>query len=148
MGVVESKVENRKESTEEKVGEGVGGVGGALLGGALGSAAGPVGTIVGGIAGAVGGWWAGEKVGRSLENWDEHETYYRSHYKGLDNRVKSYDDARVGYAVGHLAGRNPDYASRSWTDVEPELRGNWKYDRDFDTMSPYIREGYNRSVRL
>lgn len=148
MGVIESKVENRTESTEEKIGEGVGGVSGMLLGAGLGSAAGPVGTIIGGIAGAAGGWWAGEKVGRSIENWDEHETYYRSHWENTPNRTGDFDDAKVGYAVGHLAGRNPDYASRSWEDVSDDLRGNWSYDRDFDTMSPYIREGYNRSIRL
>jgi uncharacterized protein YcfJ len=148
MGVVESKLENRAESTEEKVGEGVGGVGGALLGAGLGSAAGPVGTIIGGIAGAAGGWWAGENVCRSFERWVEHVAYYRTHYDSVEDRLDSYDDARVGYAVGHIAGRNPDYRSRDWTDIEPELRSNWNYDRDFDTMSPYVREGYNRSVRL
>lgn len=148
MGIVESKAENRVESTEEKVGEGVGGVGGALVGAGLGSAAGPVGTIIGGIAGALGGWWAGEKVGRSIDRWDEHDAYYRTHWKNVPNRLDNYDEARVGYAVGHLAGRNPDYKRREWDDVEVELRDNWNYDRDFDTMSPYVREGYKRSVRL
>ena len=148
MGIVESQTENRAESTEEKVGEGVGGVGGALLGAGLGTAAGPVGTIIGGIAGAVGGWWAGEKVGRSIDRWDEHDPHYRTHWEGTSNRVDRYDDARVGYAVGHVAGRNPDYKSRSWEEVEADLRNNWKHDRDFDTMSPYVREGYNRSARL
>lgn len=130
----------------EQAGEGVGGIGGTLAGAGIGSAFGPVGTVVGGIAGAVGGWWAGEKAGRALEDLGEHEDYYRSRHRELGRTDIEYDEARVGYGVGHVAGRNPDYKGRAWEDVETDLRRGWKYrDRDFDTMRPFVREGWEHT---
>ncbi|CAN5196447.1 hypothetical protein BH20GEM2_BH20GEM2_18530 [soil metagenome] len=146
--VIESDRENRRESTEEKVGEGVGGVGGALGGAALGSAVGPIGTILGAIAGGAGGWWAGEKAGRAAEGdhyTEEHDRAYRSHWESdkRPDRVGDYDRARVGYGVGHYAGKNPQWKGRKFEDIEPEIKRNWKYqDADYDTMRPYVREGY------
>ena len=140
---------DRNEGTAEKVGEGVGGVGGALAGAGIGSAVGPIGTILGGIAGAVGGWWAGEKAGRAIEDMDEHEPYYRDRFESAsDKRDVTYDDARIGYGVGHIAGRNPDYRGRSFDEVEADVRRGWKHDRyQYDTMRPYIREGYEHTSR-
>jgi hypothetical protein len=132
----------------EQTGEGVGGIGGTLGGAAIGSALGPVGTIVGGIAGAVGGWWAGEKAGRAIEDSSKHDDYYRSHYKTVGRDDIDYDTARIGYSVGHVAGRNPDYRSRSFDDVETDLRRGWKdSDRDYDSLRPFVREGFNRSSK-
>ena len=131
----------------EQAGEAVGGIGGTLAGAALGSAAGPLGTIIGGIAGAVGGWWAGEKAGRSVEDWADHEPYYKEHYASVGEPGVAYDAAKVGYGVGHVAGRNPDYAGKAFDDVEADLRTNWKYDADYDTMRPYVRTGYARSSK-
>lgn len=130
----------------EQAGEGVGGIGGTLAGAGLGSLAGPVGTIIGGIAGAAGGWWAGEKVGRAAEDMSEHEPHYREHYRANPREGLGYDDARVGYGIGHIAGRNPDYRNRSFDEVEPTLRGNWRSDEhDYETMRPYVRKGYERT---
>lgn len=148
--IMETDTENRRESTEEKVGEGVGGVGGAALGAGLGSAAGPIGTILGGIAGAVGGWWAGEKAGRAVANWnDDDDKHFRSHYDTVDDDISSYDDARVGYAVGSAAAQHPGYRDSSFDDIEADLRHgfttrNDDWDHSYDEMRPYIREGYDR----
>ncbi len=132
----------------EQLGEGVGGIGGALAGAGLGSAAGPVGTIIGGIAGAAGGWWAGEKVGRAAEDMDRHEPHYREHYNANRRDNIEYDDARVGYGVGHIAGRHPEYRGRPFDEVEPTLRDNWGDDRhDYESMRPYVQEGYERTSR-
>lgn len=132
----------------EQVGEGVGGIGGTLAGAGIGSLAGPVGTIIGGIAGAVGGWWAGEKAGRAVEDMGEHDDYYRRRYESTARRDLPYDDARVGYTVGHVAGRNPDYRGRSFDEVESDVRRGWRHERhDYDTMRPYIREGYEHTSR-
>ena len=132
----------------EQAGEGVGGIGGTLAGAGIGSLAGPIGTIVGGIAGAVGGWWAGEKAGRALEDADKHEDHYRTHHRNLGRTDVDYDTARIGYGVGHIAGRNPDYRTRSFDDVETDLRRGWTdKDRDYDSMRPFVREGYERSSR-
>ena len=133
----------------EQAGEGVGGIGGTLGGAAIGSAFGPVGSIIGGIAGAVGGWWAGEKAGRALEDASKHEDYYREHYRTAGTRDVDYDSARIGYGLGHVAGRNPDYRTRSFDDVEADLRRGWTdEERDYDSMRPFVREGYERSSRL
>ena len=136
----------------EQAGEGVGGIGGTLAGAAIGSAAGPIGTIIGGIAGAAGGWWAGEKAGRALEDMGDHEPEYKKHYE--TNRTDatrnlSYDDARVGYSVGHMAGRNPDYKGRSFDEVETDLRTGWRDDgrHDYDSLRPFVRHGYERTSR-
>lgn len=136
----------------EQTGEGVGGIGGTLAGAAIGSAAGPIGTIIGGIAGAAGGWWAGEKAGRALEDMGEHEPEYRKHYetsRSDTRRDLTFDDARVGYSVGHMAGRNPDYKGRSFDEVETDLRSGWRDDtgRDYETLRPYVRHGYERTSR-
>lgn len=130
----------------EQLGEGVGGIGGTLAGAGIGSAAGPIGTIIGGIAGAIGGWWAGEKVGRAAEDWGEHEDYYRDHWKANRREDLEFDDARVGYGVGHIAGRHPDYQGRTFETVEPEIRNNWAYERhEYETLRPYVRHGYLRT---
>lgn len=135
----------------EQVGEGVGGIGGTLAGAAIGSAAGPVGTIIGGIAGAAGGWWAGEKAGRAVEDMGEHDPEYRKHYEtsGTErDRNLTYEDARVGYTVGHMAGRNPDYRGRKFEDVETDLRSGWRgTNYEYDTMRPFVRHGYERTSR-
>ncbi|MEX1184856.1 MAG: hypothetical protein WEF86_16740 [Gemmatimonadota bacterium] len=133
----------------EQAGEGVGGIGGTLAGAGIGSAAGPVGTIIGGIAGALGGWWAGEKAGRALEDMGDHEDHYRRHHRGLGSSDIEYDEARLGYGVGHAAGRNPDYQGRPFDEVETDLRRGWKHDRrDYDSMRPFVRTGYERTSQL
>jgi hypothetical protein len=133
-------------SAAEQAGEGVGGIGGTLAGAGIGSMAGPVGTVIGGIAGALGGWWAGEKAGRALEDMGDHEDDYRRHHAELGRSDVDYDEARIGYGVGHAAGRNPDYRGRAYPDVEPELRRGWRYDkRDYDAMRPFVQRGYERT---
>lgn len=129
----------------EQAGEAVGGIGGALAGAGLGSAAGPIGTIIGGIAGAAGGWWAGEKVGRAAEDMGKHDTHYREHHRATNSDL-DYDTARIGYGVGHVAGRNPDYRDRPFEEVEPQLRSGWRdTEHDYDTLRPHVREGYERT---
>ena len=142
---------DKRPGAGEQVGEGVGGIGGTLAGAAIGSAAGPVGTIIGGIAGAAGGWWAGEKAGRAVEDMGDHEPEYRKHYETSRTdkaRDMTYDDARVGYTVGHMAGRNPDYEGRKFEEVETDLRTGWNgTDYEYETMRPYVRHGYERTSR-
>lgn len=140
-------VRDENPGAGEQAGEAIGGIGGALAGAGIGSAAGPIGTIIGGIAGAAGGWWAGEKVGRAAEDMGEHEDHYRSHYRGTNSSL-DYDDARVGYGVGHIAGRNPEYRGREFDEVEPQLRAGWNDpDREYDELRPYVREGFRRTSK-
>jgi len=154
---MKTKTTWRREGTEEthdehpgageQAGEAVGGIGGTLAGAAIGSVAGPVGTLLGGIAGAAGGWWAGEKAGRAAEDMDEHDEFYRVHYAKNRHAQFEYDTARLGYGVGHVAGRNPDYSGKSFDQVEDDLRRGWKHDRyDYETMRPYVRSGFERTM--
>ena len=139
---------DRNPGAAEQAGEGVGGIGGTLAGAGIGSLAGPIGTVIGGIAGAVGGWWAGEKAGRSLEDMPQHEEHYRTHHRSVGRDDIPYDDARLGYGLGHAAGRNPDYRGRSFDDVESDLRAGWRdSSRDYDTMRPFVRTGFERTSR-
>lgn len=139
---------DRNPGKGEKIGEGVGGVGGALAGAGIGSVGGPLGTIIGGIAGAVGGWWAGEKVGRAAEDFGDNESHYREHFNQNKSEKLRWDDAQIGYGVGHVAGRNPAYRGQSFDKIEPELRRGWTdRDRDFETMRPYVQHGFERTSR-
>jgi hypothetical protein len=131
----------------EQAGEAIGGIGGTVAGAALGSLAGPIGTIVGGIAGAVGGWWAGEKAGRAAEDMDDHDTFYRDHWDQNRREDLEYEDARIAYGVGHIAGRNPDYAGLPYEEIEPDIKRGWNWkQRDFEIMQPYVRCGYDRTM--
>ena len=131
----------------EQAGEAVGGIGGTLAGAGIGSAAGPIGTIIGGIAGAVGGWWAGEKAGRAVSDMGKHEDHYREHHRATSSDV-DYEEARIGYGVGHTAGRNPEYRERSFEEVEPELKAGWtETDHEYERQRPYVREAYERTRR-
>lgn len=133
----------------EQAGEGVGGIGGTLAGAGIGSLAGPIGTVLGGIAGAVGGWWAGEKAGRAVEDATSHDDDYRRDFEAQPNRTMEYDDARIGYGIGHVAGANPSYRGSSFDAVETDIRRGWKHDRyRYDDMRPYVQRGFERSSRI
>lgn len=139
-------VRDKNPGAGEQAGEGIGGIGGTLAGAGIGSVAGPIGTIIGGIAGAVGGWWAGEKAGRAVEDMGDHDDHYRRHYTENRREDLEYDQARVAYGLGHVAGHNPDYRDRPFEEVETDLRSGWKSDaRDYDSVRPYVRYGYERS---
>jgi hypothetical protein len=138
---------DRNPGAGEQAGEAIGGIGGALAGAGIGSAAGPIGTIIGGIAGAAGGWWAGEKAGRAVEDMGNHDEHYRTHHRTTDTDL-TYDEARVGYGVGHIAGRNPDYRGRSFEEVESELRAGWtETDHEYERMRPHVRKGYETTSK-
>lgn len=145
---------NQDDDTGELVGRGVGGLGGAVVGGATGAVAGPVGMIIGGIAGATGGWWAGERVAEVVDEMSARdEAHFREHFESTERGVPRYEDARVGYLVGSVAGRNPGYRDRGFEEIEVDLRHGFvvqddDWDHTYDEMRPYIREGYTRTRML
>jgi hypothetical protein len=82
---------------------------------------------------------------------NEDDSYFRSHYESSPNRLadRSYEHARPAYQLGHVASRNPDYANRSWNEVESDLQRGWNADAsrqygDWSTVRPYASEGFNR----
>ena len=139
-------------SVADQVGEGVGSIGGMLAGAAIGTVGGPIGTLIGGVAGAVGGWWAGRAVTEAASAMtSDDDAHYREHYESAPNRLadRGYEDVRPAYQLGHVAAYNPDYANRSWNDVEPELERGWSSDAsrrygEWSTVRNYASEGFNR----
>ena len=141
----------------DEVGEAVGGVSGVVTGAAIGSLGGPIGTVIGGIAGAVGGWWAGRAVSEAAKNYThEDDTFYRDHYEHESDRRladRSYEQVRPAYQLGHVAGRNPEYAGRSFDTVEPDLRRGWDsatsaQHGDWEQVRGYARDAYARSAAM
>jgi hypothetical protein len=137
----------------DEIGEAVGGISGVLTGAALGSLGGPIGTIIGGIAGAVSGWWAGRAISEAASHTtNDDDEYYRTHYESAGSTAASrtYDDVRPAYHLGHIAGRNPDYKTRSFDEVETDLRHGWTGDvtqqhGQWNEVRDYARHGYERA---
>jgi len=138
-------------SHADELGEATGGISGVLVGAGIGSAAGPIGTLIGGIAGALGGWWTGRAISEAagaLTHADDE--YFREHYEQQKARPadRSYEDARGAYYLGHIAAHNPNFARRSFADLEPELENGWssfaeKFGR-WETVKLYASEGFSR----
>jgi hypothetical protein len=117
---------------------------------ALGALGGPVGLLLGGLAGAIGGWWAGHGVAGAITSDDEEA--FRRDFEGAPVRLadRSYHDVRPAYVAGHLAARNPDYADRSFEEVEPDLRRGWSADvarhcGEWPAMRRYARTAFDRA---
>jgi hypothetical protein len=134
----------------DTVGESAGGFLGGVTGMSLGAMAGPVGLVIGGIAGAVGGWWAGRGIADAMTKKDD--DYFRRHFEqtpeGLADR--GYESVRPAYIAGHLAGRNPDYAGRTFEDIEADLRCGWNADvvrqcADWPAVRGYARAAFDRA---
>jgi hypothetical protein len=137
-------------SVGDEVGEAAGGMSGVRVGAGIGSAAGPVGTLIGGIAGALGGWWAGRAVADAAGTLStEDEAYYRAHYDANPGAAdRPYEQARGAYYLGHIAANNPNFSSREFSEVEPELERGWAGYGDrqgtWIAMRGYAQEGFNR----
>lgn len=134
----------------DHVGEAAGGIGGVTAGAAIGSMAGPLGTVIGGIVGALGGWWTGRAVAEAVTAvTTDDDSYYRTHYESSPSKLadRPYDQVRPAYYLGHIASRNPDYRSRSFDEIETDLRTGWSHNDRFgswDSMRNFASEGYNR----
>lgn len=139
-------------SVGDEVGEAVGGIGGVIAGAEIGAIAGPVGAVIGGIGGAIGGWWSGRAVAEATDAIsNEDEEYYRKIWEGTENRPadRSFENARPAYYLGHVAASNPDYATRSWNDVQQDLSRGWSDEcatryGSWVSVSDYARAGYER----
>lgn len=142
----DANVKSDAENVGEATGSFLGGVGGM----ALGIAGGPVGLVLGAIAGAAGGWWAGKGVADAFTDKD-HEAY-RAHYASSPDRLadRDYELVQPAYVAGHLAGRNPDYAGRSFDQIEPDLQRGWNDDvakkhGSWPAVRGYARAAFDRA---
>jgi hypothetical protein len=108
-------------------------------------------ALLGGLALAAGGWWAGKQLHQAFgEMGEEDETDYRTHFESYPARpdTLTYDRARTGYTLGHVAARNPGYQGRTFDEVEPEIRRGFtgEYAGQYDTLRDFCRYGYERSA--
>ncbi len=134
-------------------GEGLGGAAAGAAGAAIGSFAGPVGTLIGGLAGVVGGWWAGKSAVEASHKYSpEDDRHYRETYESSSSKLadRSYETVRPAYQLGHVAGLNPDYRDRDFSDVESDLEKGWTNDLrakngEWSAVRPYARDAYTRS---
>lgn len=144
------KTPENVKADSETLGEASGGFLGAVGGMSVGILGGPVGLVIGGLAGALGGWWAGREIADSLTSHDD--AAFQEHYASSPARLadRTFDSVRPAYAAGHLAGRNPDYAGRSFEEVEDDLRRGWSGDvaarhGEWPAMRGYARAAFDRS---
>lgn len=152
--------EQRRESDQDEksavpsapaAGAAAGAVGGAAAAATAGTlVAGPLGTIVGALIGAIGGGWAGFGAGEAAQLSDVDEARFRSHFTGDPDRPADlgFERARTAYHLGALAARNPDYAGRSFDEVEPDLRQGWTTEVEgqhgaWGVMRRYARAGFD-----
>ena len=144
------------DTTGDVVGEVTGGVAGAATGAALGSLGGPIGTLIGALAGALGGWWSGRAISEAASSFtNEDDSYYQNYHTTAAGTVAdrgtshAYDDVRPAYQLGHLAGRNPEYANRNFDEIEGDLQRGWTSDvsarhGDWSSVRPYARDAFER----
>jgi hypothetical protein len=128
---------DNKPSTADQIGQAAGGISGVVAGAAIGATAGPLGVLLGGIAGAIGGWWSGRAIAEAAEDiTTADEEYYRADFerrdvdrrasdRGTHDRRSAYADARGAYYLGDVASANPEYAERTFEDVETDLERGW-----------------------
>ena len=149
--------EDAPPSIGDQFGEAAGGISGVLAGAAIGSLGGPIGTVIGGIAGAVGGWWTGRAISEAASNFSHsHDEEFRSDFATRADAVastpyRSYELVRPAYQLGFLASRNPEYAGRSFAEIEPHLERGWNDNAateagDWSAMREYARTAYTRGV--
>ena len=145
--------ENAGPSPADHIGQAAGGITGVFAGAAIGVTAGPIGVLLGGIAGAIGGWWSGRAIVEAAQDiTEDDERYYRSDYERADRRVDlasraRFDEARRAYLLGDIAAANPDYAGRSFDDVERDLALGWSSaagPHAWTTMRNYAGVGFQR----
>lgn len=105
--------------------------------------------VVAGVALVAGGYWASKKLFSaaaelSAEEERDCRTYYETH--AVRSSGVPYSQARTVYVLGYVAGRNPEYAGRGYTDVEPHLRGGYTGSRagSYDTLRDFGQRGYER----
>jgi len=143
-------IPEKVKADTETVGESSGGFLGAVAGMSVGAMGGPVGLVLGGLAGALGGWWAGREISDAITADDDADL--RRHYAESPNRLadRRYEDVSAAYVAGHLAGRNPDYAGRSFEEVEPDLQRGWSAEvvkryGEWPVVRGFARSAFDRA---
>lgn len=109
-------------------------------------AAGPAGRALLALA-ARGGWWAGDRVLEALASWSpEDDRAYREDFRRSDGSAHHYEEARIGYVLGHIAGHNPTCWSKPFEEIDRMLaEGSKGAGIDHERLRPYMKAGFERA---
>lgn len=142
----------------EQLGEQLGETAGRMAGRATDAAMNVAGTIFGNAMEALGGWWSSDQARQAGSSFGpDQDRQARVHFEGRAGEAGSggtgatagYDDVRPLYQFGHVAAHNPDYAGRSFREVEPQLEAAWREDQttrygDWPRVRDYVGQGYEQ----
>lgn len=153
--------QDRREGPFEQLGE--------TVGGAVGKAAGRMNDMALGAFGSVletlGDWWSSSDARQASGAFDERvdgdcRQHFEQRSRGATSGsagtasgtagatgASSYDGARPAYQFGYVAGRNPEYQSRPFDQVEADVERAWRQagsDRlgDWSDVRENVRYGY------
>jgi hypothetical protein len=139
------------EQLGEQIGETLGETAGRMAGRATDAAMNVAGTLFGSALESLGDWWTTDQAkdaGRSFG--DDQDRQARVHFEAkAEGGASGYDDARPLYQFGHVAAHNPDYAGRSFRDVEPQLERAWREEQttrygDWPRVREYVGHGFEQ----
>jgi len=82
----------------------------------------------------------GEKL-TGITRFEDFDTDFRTHYKGLKLKDSSYDDYLPVYRFGYGLGTNDKYRMGEWSSFEPEVRRTW------ETKNPGTWEEFKDAIR-
>jgi hypothetical protein len=118
-----------------------GGLTGCLAGAAIGAAAG---GPAGAAAGAIVGGTAGAGIGAAID-FSEVEPEFRSEWEaGPDRDRYRWEQAAPAYRYGWEGFDRPEYRSRSWDEVRPDLERGWREPGPWSEYEPLVRRGWER----
>jgi hypothetical protein len=137
---------DEKRGPFEQLGESVGEAAGRVAGRMTDLGMDVAGSLFGNAVAALGDWWGSPEARDAERSFGEREPDARRHHEtsGAD---RPYDEVRPLYRLGHVAAHNPDYAGRSFRDVEPQLERAWneseaKRQGDWTRVRPYVGHGF------
>lgn len=108
--------------------------------------AGPAGRALLALA-SHGAWWAGDRVLEALAAWSpEDDRAYREDFRDSDGGAHHYEEARIGYVLGHIAGHNPTCWAKPFEDIDRILMvGSTAAGIDHERLRPYMKAGFERA---
>lgn len=91
---------------------------------------------------------AGSDMGRSMtDDWGTHDTYFRETH-ARQHAGTDYSEYEPFYKYGYESGRRDAYATRSWDDLEGDMRADYegRYGAGtWDRVKGSVSEGFQRA---
>jgi len=123
------------------------GAAGAVAGAAMG---GPVGAVIGGVVGAAAGAVAGNSFASEFDAPEEAKLW-RDWYRFRPYYIAGtpFEHWEPAYRFGWESARRPEYAHRSFGDLEDELAAEWRKERqavgdDWRLYRDAVRDAWDR----